>query len=143
MGEWRVGRKLGRTLYRDEVFVGLIDSPELAAEIVETMNRVGRLLDEVRGPKPLADSPFEEPAGGTRPACSDPWAWHKHGRCAGDFLCCDCTATPPESGRERSGCIGMGPCDDDLGKSDDEDADDHPVDCGCAVCLQERDELFT
>lgn len=48
MGEWRVGRKLGRTLYRDEVFVGLIDSPELAAEIVETMNRVGQLLDEVR-----------------------------------------------------------------------------------------------
>lgn len=46
---WRVGGKLKRTLYRDEQLVGLVDTPELAAEIVETMNRVGRLLDEVRG----------------------------------------------------------------------------------------------
>lgn len=54
MAEWRVGRKLGVTLYRDEVFVGHVSSPEIAAEIVETMNRVGRLLAdiELRDPPP-------------------------------------------------------------------------------------------
>lgn len=36
---WRVGTKLGRTLYRDEVLVGMVDTPELAAEIVARMNR--------------------------------------------------------------------------------------------------------
>jgi hypothetical protein len=35
---WRVGTKLGRTLYRDEVFVGTVDTPEIAAEIVAAMN---------------------------------------------------------------------------------------------------------
>jgi hypothetical protein len=35
---WRVGTKLGRTLYRDEVFVGVVDTPEIAAEIVAAMN---------------------------------------------------------------------------------------------------------
>lgn len=47
MAEWRVGRSVGRTLYLDGKLIGLVDTPELAAEIVETMNRVGRLLDEV------------------------------------------------------------------------------------------------
>lgn len=44
---WRVG-PVGTTLYRDGELVGGVETPELAAEIVETMNRVGRLLDEVR-----------------------------------------------------------------------------------------------
>lgn len=35
---WRVGRKLGRTIYRDWVCVGMVDTPELAAEIVAAMN---------------------------------------------------------------------------------------------------------
>jgi hypothetical protein len=35
---WRVGRKLGRTLYRDGRCVGMVDSPELAAEIVSSLN---------------------------------------------------------------------------------------------------------
>lgn len=35
---WRVGRKLGRTLYRDGECIGMVDSPELAAEIVAAMN---------------------------------------------------------------------------------------------------------
>lgn len=52
MTVWRVGRKLGVTLYRDEVFVGHVCSATVAAEIVETMNRVGRLLDEVRAEPP-------------------------------------------------------------------------------------------
>lgn len=47
MAEWRVG-PLDRTLYRDGELVGEVETRELASEIVETMNRVGRLLDEVR-----------------------------------------------------------------------------------------------
>jgi hypothetical protein len=35
---WRVGRKVQRTLYRDDQLVGLVDTPELAAEIVAAMN---------------------------------------------------------------------------------------------------------
>lgn len=38
---WRVGAKLGRTLYRDEVFVGTVDTREIAEEIVRTMNGAG------------------------------------------------------------------------------------------------------
>jgi hypothetical protein len=37
---WRVGRSLGRTLYRDEALVGMVDTPELAREIVDAMNGV-------------------------------------------------------------------------------------------------------
>lgn len=125
MAEWRVGRKLGVTLYRDEVFVGHVSSPEIAAEIVETMNRVGRLLADIelrdpppgvieridayvlggqapesgreRSPQPAAESPFEHPTGSACPACVDPWRWHQHGRCAGDFMYCTCTQTPPDA----------------------------------------------
>ncbi len=35
---WRVGNKLRRTLYRDDVCVGMVDTPELASAIVEAMN---------------------------------------------------------------------------------------------------------
>jgi hypothetical protein len=35
---WRVGRKLGRTLYREDLCVGMVDTPELAADIVKRMN---------------------------------------------------------------------------------------------------------
>jgi len=35
---WRVGRKLGRTLYKDEVCVGMVDTKELAEAIVNAMN---------------------------------------------------------------------------------------------------------
>lgn len=38
MSRWRVGTKLGRTLYRDEQLVGMVDSASIAAEIVERMN---------------------------------------------------------------------------------------------------------
>ena len=37
MATWRVGRKLGRTLYKDDACVGIVDTPELAAEIVKAM----------------------------------------------------------------------------------------------------------
>lgn len=45
MAEWRVGRKLGVTLYRDEVFVGHVNGPEIAAEIVEAMEVRERVRD--------------------------------------------------------------------------------------------------
>jgi hypothetical protein len=37
---WRTGRKFGRTLYRNEVCAGMVDTPEIAAEIVEAINRL-------------------------------------------------------------------------------------------------------
>lgn len=36
--EWRVGRKVGRTLYRHGQLVGLMDTRELAAAVVEALN---------------------------------------------------------------------------------------------------------
>ena len=36
---WRVGTKLGRTLYRNNQLVGMMDTPELAAEVVAVMNK--------------------------------------------------------------------------------------------------------
>jgi hypothetical protein len=48
---WRVGAKLGRTLYRDDRCVGMVDTPELAAEIVTAMNRwVGQPVVVVPNP---------------------------------------------------------------------------------------------
>lgn len=38
VSEWRVGTKVGRTLYRDDVLVGLMDTPELAAEVVAALS---------------------------------------------------------------------------------------------------------
>lgn len=35
---WRVGRKLGRTLYKDDVCVGIVDNAELATVIVRAVN---------------------------------------------------------------------------------------------------------
>jgi len=35
---WRVGRKVGRTVYRDGVLVGVLDTPELAAQAVAALN---------------------------------------------------------------------------------------------------------
>lgn len=46
MAEWRVGRSTGRTLWRDDVLVGMVDSPEIAQDIVAAMRVVGRLLAE-------------------------------------------------------------------------------------------------
>lgn len=42
---WRTGTKLGRTLYRDEVLVGMVDTAEIAAEIVEAMNNYATLRE--------------------------------------------------------------------------------------------------
>lgn len=46
-GHWRVGRSLGRTLYADDQLVGLMDSPELARQIVAVMNTVEEDLGDL------------------------------------------------------------------------------------------------
>jgi hypothetical protein len=38
MSIWRVGTKLGRTLYVDDKLVGMLDTPELAETVVRTIN---------------------------------------------------------------------------------------------------------
>lgn len=40
---WRVGTKLGRTLYIGDQVIGMVDTPELAAQIVDAVNRVNEL----------------------------------------------------------------------------------------------------
>jgi len=35
---WRTGRKVGRTIYRDDTLVGVVDTPELARELVDAAN---------------------------------------------------------------------------------------------------------
>ena len=35
---WRVGRKVGHTIYRDNVLVGMMDTPELAQLVMDAMN---------------------------------------------------------------------------------------------------------
>lgn len=42
---WRVGRKLGRTLYLDGQCVGMVYRPDLAADIVASMNAIGVCRD--------------------------------------------------------------------------------------------------
>jgi hypothetical protein len=44
--QWRVGRKIPKNLYKGDLDVGRMDTAELAAEVVETMNELdGRLTD--------------------------------------------------------------------------------------------------
>jgi hypothetical protein len=74
VAEWRAGRSTGRTLWRDEQLVGMVDSPVVAAEIVETMNRVDRLLDEVERQTGRKRSHRWACCGSTNPA-------HPHDRC--------------------------------------------------------------
>jgi len=38
-GPWRQGRKVGRTLYFDDILVGMVDTPNLAAAICAAMNK--------------------------------------------------------------------------------------------------------
>lgn len=47
MTVWRTGSKLGRTIYRDGVLVGMVDVPDVGAEIVATMNDAGKARAEL------------------------------------------------------------------------------------------------
>jgi hypothetical protein len=42
---WRVGRKVGRTLYEDDELIGVMDTRELAAEVVAAVRRLAAVLD--------------------------------------------------------------------------------------------------
>lgn len=46
---WRVGRKAGRTLYRNEILVGIVDTPGVADELVAAANKqlFGELPEQV------------------------------------------------------------------------------------------------
>lgn len=37
-GKWRQGKKVGRTLYIDNILVGVVDTSEIAKAIVDKMN---------------------------------------------------------------------------------------------------------
>jgi len=43
MTTFRVGRKLGRTIYRDDEFIGIMDRAEDAAMVVQALNTLVRL----------------------------------------------------------------------------------------------------
>lgn len=53
--KWRVGRKLGRTLYIGDTCIGMVDAPEIAAQIVAAMNAA---------PSPPEGSPPESEGSG-------------------------------------------------------------------------------
>lgn len=42
--QWRVGRKIPKNLYKGDLDVGRMDTPELAAEVVAGMNELDRRL---------------------------------------------------------------------------------------------------
>ena len=58
MGNWRVGRKVGRTIYDGDTLIGVMDTPELAARVVEAVNR--RTASPV-APEGAAPTPPSEP----------------------------------------------------------------------------------
>lgn len=47
-GEWRVGRKLGRTIYCNDMLMGMMDDMESADLIVKTLNALPSLLERCR-----------------------------------------------------------------------------------------------
>lgn len=107
MAEWRVGRKLGRTLYRDEQLVGMVDSPEIAAEIVACMRAVNRLLGDDEVAMNASSEPLRCPAetgslvaDGHVHTCSWPTGGRHvhHCACGADWM----ETQQPESARERS-----------------------------------------
>ena len=45
---WRTGRKLAVTIYRDEHFIGVAQTPEGAVEIVDGMNKLAEVTANYR-----------------------------------------------------------------------------------------------
>jgi hypothetical protein len=56
---WRTGRTLGRTLYKDGICVGIVDTPELAAELVARSALASARYEVQRptGDRPTCDTP--------------------------------------------------------------------------------------
>lgn len=46
--KWRVGTKVGRTIYIDDQLVGMMDTPELARQVVDAVSMVDRLAEALR-----------------------------------------------------------------------------------------------
>jgi hypothetical protein len=44
---WRVGRSVGRTIYIGDELIGLMDTPELAQQVVEAVNELDRRDNEI------------------------------------------------------------------------------------------------
>ncbi len=66
---WRVGRSVGLTVYLDDVLVGLMDTPGLAAQVVEALNA---------NPGPCPACGGHDPLDGRQPVCrcgSDSAQW--------------------------------------------------------------------
>lgn len=57
---WRVGRKVGRTLYLDDKLVGVVDTPELAQELCDAANM--RISMQAQAEKIAARMLLEEEA---------------------------------------------------------------------------------
>lgn len=46
MAKWRTGKKLGRTIYRDDEVVGMVDTPAIAAQLVDAANGRARKVEQ-------------------------------------------------------------------------------------------------
>jgi hypothetical protein len=56
MTKWRAGTKAMRTIYRDDVLVGIMDTPELAAQVVNALTsecQASGLVEEIEQLKAL------------------------------------------------------------------------------------------
>ena len=85
--KWRVGRTLGRTLYLNGQCVGMVDTKELATDIVDRMN----------GPQPPPRGLPCKTCLGARVLCfrdmkAEPCQYHDDGRCpnTGHHTCPEC-----------------------------------------------------
>lgn len=52
---YRVGSKLGRTIYQDDKLIGLVDTDELGALVVEALNARDRFLSAEARPLPIEE----------------------------------------------------------------------------------------
>lgn len=61
MSTWRVGRKVGRTVYQDDELIGVMDTAELAEKVVRAVNLADAQL-EVEAQVEAVGEPFERTA---------------------------------------------------------------------------------
>lgn len=64
VGGFRTGRSLGRTIYNDDdILLGVMDTPELGAMVVDALNEVDHLRAEVERLRRQTQSDDAEPEG--------------------------------------------------------------------------------
>ncbi len=120
MAIWRVGTKLGRTLYKDDRCVGMVDTPELAAEIVSAMTRADEMLraefpDYDMLPGCGGPSIMDAP-GGPVCSCGQP-SRHESGWCGRTGRCYTVDARPEAVAavKERFGMLPVCTCTRGIG----------------------------